>query len=109
MIDSAAWSCLPFLWSSSFKMPGGLHPPIDVIFSWTPNYIDPPNRGWGMVILVAGLLTFAYVVVAMRLWARFVLAKNAGLDDALIMFNMVRKMAEASLHSLLILVKIPLT
>ncbi|TLD37770.1 hypothetical protein E2P81_ATG03445 [Venturia nashicola] len=70
-------------------MPGGLHPPISVIATWTPNYVNPETRGWGIVVLVAVLLALTYVVVLLRLLARFVLAKNAGIDDALIIFNMV--------------------
>jgi hypothetical protein len=73
-------------------MPGGLHPPIAVILSWATkvNYIDPPTRGWSIVILVTVLLTCTYIVVGMRLWARLVVAKSGGIDDALIIFNMVR-------------------
>jgi hypothetical protein len=70
-------------------MPGGLHPPLSVILSWKPNYVDPVTRGPGMIVLVAVLLSLTYVVVALRLWARFRMAKNAGVDDALIIFNMV--------------------
>jgi hypothetical protein len=70
-------------------MPGGLHPPIEVILTWKPNYTKPETRGWGIVGLFTVLLLLTYVVVLMRLWARFRLAKNAGIDDALIIFNMV--------------------
>ena len=70
-------------------MPGGLHPPISVIATWRPNYVDPETRGWGIVALVTVLLSLTYLVVLLRLWARFILAKNAGIDDALIIFNMV--------------------
>jgi hypothetical protein len=71
-------------------MPGGLHPPISVLISWIPNYANPETKGWGLVILVIVLLALAYIVVAMRLIARFKLAKNPGIDDGLIIFNMVR-------------------
>lgn len=70
-------------------MPGGLHPPISVIETWRPNFVNPETRGWGIVVLVTLLLALTYIVVLLRLWARFVLAKNAGIDDALIIFNMV--------------------
>ena len=43
-----------------------------------------------MVILCTVLLTCTYIVVGMRLWARLVVAKSGGIDDALIIFNMVR-------------------
>ncbi|QDS77437.1 hypothetical protein FKW77_006708 [Venturia effusa] len=36
----------------------------------------------------AALLSTTYLVVCLRLWARFKLANNAGLDDLLIMFNL---------------------
>jgi hypothetical protein len=42
-----------------------------------------------MVILVTVLLTCTYIVVGMRLWARLVVARNGGIDDALIAFTMV--------------------
>jgi hypothetical protein len=70
-------------------MPGGIHPPFSVILSWKPNYVNPENRGWGVVILVSVLLILTYIVVCMRIWARFRLLKNSGIDDALIIFNMV--------------------
>lgn len=71
-------------------MPGGLHPPISVILTWKPNHVNPETRGWGIVVLVTVLLALTYIVVLLRLWARFVLARNAGVDDVLIIFNMVR-------------------
>jgi hypothetical protein len=70
-------------------MPGGLHPPISVVLSWQPNLIDPPTRSWALVITVAVLLALTYIVVGLRIWARFGIAKNWGIDDVLIMFNMV--------------------
>jgi hypothetical protein len=70
-------------------MPGGLHPPLATILQWSPNYVNPETRGIGIVILVVLLLALTYVVVLMRLWARLRMAKNAGVDDALIVFNMV--------------------
>ena len=70
-------------------MAGGLHPPISVILTWSPNYIDPERRNWLVVILATVLLVLCYIVVSLRIWARFFIAKNAGIDDALIIFNMV--------------------
>jgi hypothetical protein len=70
-------------------MPGGLHPPLSVLLSWTPNYVDPETRGSGIIVLVVVLLILSYILVSLRLWARFRLAKNAGIDDVLIIFNMV--------------------
>jgi hypothetical protein len=66
-------------------MPGGIHPPLEVIASWpTPNYTNPVTRGWDIVILDAILLAFAFVVLLARLWARLGLQHNAGLDDVFI-------------------------
>lgn len=70
-------------------MPGGLHPPLDVIATWTPNYKNPETHGQGVVILVIVLQVITWLVVFMRLWARFYLTKNRGIDDALIIFSMV--------------------
>ena len=70
-------------------MPGGLHPPLSVILSWVPNYVDPQSRGWAIVVLVAVLLSLTYIVVGLRLWARIGIRKSLGIDDVLIVFNMV--------------------
>jgi hypothetical protein len=66
-----------------------LHPPLSVVETWKPNFINPETGGTSVIVVVAVLLGLGYVVVALRLWARFVVAKNAGIDDALILFNMV--------------------
>jgi hypothetical protein len=70
-------------------MPGGLHAPLSVLLTWKPNYVNPETRGTGLIVLIAVLLAIAYVVVCMRLWARFFITKSAGIDDGLILFNMV--------------------
>ncbi|KAF1816740.1 hypothetical protein P152DRAFT_135994 [Eremomyces bilateralis CBS 781.70] len=71
-------------------MPGGVHPPISVAKSWPqPNYINPETRGWGLVILVVVLYFVTFLIFTARLWARLKIAKNAGLDDALISVAMV--------------------
>lgn len=41
------------------------------------------------MILICVLLALTYVVVGLRLWARLRIAKNPGIDDALIAFNMI--------------------
>lgn len=70
-------------------MPGGLRPPVEVIGSWTINYVNPVHGGQYVVITTAVLLGLSYLVVILRLWARFRIAKSAGVDDALIVVNMV--------------------
>jgi hypothetical protein len=71
-------------------MPGGLFPPIEVIGSWDINYTDPPRSGEGIIIMTAVLIGITWMVVGMRLYARFCLVKSAGIDDALIILAMVR-------------------
>lgn len=70
-------------------MPGGLHAPISVLLTWRPNYVDPEMRGMKFICFVAAMLSTTYFVVGLRLWARFRLGNNPGLDDLLIMFNLV--------------------
>lgn len=70
-------------------MPGGLHAPISVLLTWRPNYVNPEMRDMKFLCFVAALLSTTYFVVGLRLWARFKLANNPGLDDLLIMFNLV--------------------
>jgi hypothetical protein len=67
----------------------GLHPPVSVIATWSPNYTDPEIGGRYVIIVASVLLAFVYVVVALRVWARFHLAKNSGIDDYLIVTNLV--------------------
>jgi hypothetical protein len=70
-------------------MPGGLRPPIEVIAHWKFNYVNPEHGGRYVVITTAVMLGLTYLIVVMRLWARFRLAKSAGVDDALIVVGMV--------------------
>ena len=63
-------------------MPGGIHPPLSVIASWPkPNYVDPPTRGYGLVILCSILGFFSVLTVGLRLWTRATVTKNFGSDD----------------------------
>lgn len=73
-------------------MPGGIHPTLEVIASWPrPNYVNPERKGWGLVITTIVLFTLALFTVLARLWARFVLLRNPGLDDLVIVLAMVRQ------------------
>lgn len=74
-------------------MPGGLHAPISVLLTWRPNYLNPEMRDMKFLCFLAALLSMTYLVVGLRLWARFRLANNPGLDDLLILFNLVRWIA----------------
>jgi hypothetical protein len=70
-------------------MPGGTHPPLSVIMTWSPNYIDPETRGWGLIVLCIVLMVLVYIVVALRVYARFIMSRNAGIDDVLTVINLV--------------------
>jgi hypothetical protein len=66
-------------------MGGSKAPPISVILSWpTPNYVDPIKRGPGIYIFSSLFLTLATIVVLMRLYARIIIRRWFGLDDAFI-------------------------
>ena len=47
-----------------------LHPPLSVIATWTPNYIDPETRGPGIIVMAAILQAACYLTVFLRIWAR---------------------------------------
>lgn len=71
-------------------MPGGLHPPPEVIASWpAANHVDPIRRDWTLAILTIILFFLTLALVSARLWARFILQHNAGIDDAIIIIAMV--------------------
>lgn len=71
-------------------MGGGVDPPMEVVFSWPkPNYINPETRGNAVVILEGVLLALCYIIVALRVYTRAIQARNFGIDDALIVFNLV--------------------
>ncbi|TID20697.1 ATP-dependent bile acid permease [Venturia nashicola] len=66
------------------------HPPLSVIATWPFNFTNPPEtRGWGIIFLFVLLLVLSYIVVSLRIWARLRKSKNPGIDDALIVFNMI--------------------
>ncbi|RAR09048.1 integral membrane protein [Stemphylium lycopersici] len=69
---------------------GGLHPPSEVIYSWPrPNYVDPEERGWAAPIVLIIFLGITFLVYVARMWARFSISKNTGLDDILISLAML--------------------
>jgi len=71
-------------------MPGGFNPPQSVIASWPqPNYIDPETRGYALIICLGVFLFIALLALAARIWARFVLVRQAGLDDLIAIFAAV--------------------
>ncbi|KAF1844244.1 uncharacterized protein K460DRAFT_317563 [Cucurbitaria berberidis CBS 394.84] len=73
-----------------FTRDGGLHPPPEVLKSWpNPNHINPEERGWAAPIVLLVVLGITFLVYMARIWARLVVAKNAGLDDLLISIAML--------------------
>lgn len=73
-------------------MPGGFHPPAEVVASWPPpNYINPETKGKELLIVVIFFCILAILVVSLRLWTRLCVQGHAGLDDVLITLAMVGK------------------
>ncbi|EER26245.1 hypothetical protein D8B26_003399 [Coccidioides posadasii str. Silveira] len=66
-------------------MPGGFHPPKEVMLSWPPrNYVNPEQRGDGVVILTGVFGVLMLIVVGLRLWVRFRMQREPGVDDYII-------------------------
>ncbi|ETN40481.1 uncharacterized protein HMPREF1541_04758 [Cyphellophora europaea CBS 101466] len=64
-----------------------LRPPLEVVASWPkPNYIDPENRGPGLVYGAIVLATFGLLIVTARVYSRLWITKAFGIDDLLIVF-----------------------
>ncbi|PYH65352.1 uncharacterized protein BO88DRAFT_446217 [Aspergillus vadensis CBS 113365] len=57
-------------------------PPAEVLATWpTPNYVDPVTRGPAVNIVNIVLLSIAFIVTVLRLYARFKITCTPGLDD----------------------------
>lgn len=72
-------------------MAGGLHPPPELLAEWAAkaNYVNPDTRGNGIPAMEMILLAICIVVVALRIYTRTFVTKSFGIDDALIIFNLV--------------------
>ncbi|KAK7531182.1 hypothetical protein IWX46DRAFT_371515 [Phyllosticta citricarpa] len=71
-------------------MPGGLHPPLELYHAWqTDQFPHGERRDWSIVIIVTLFGVLAYATVAARLWARVMVNRNSGLDDALIVVALI--------------------
>jgi hypothetical protein len=78
------------LTSNYINMPGGLIPPLGVIASWPPaNLVNPEGRGTVTSIIAGVLSPITFFIVFARLWVRFVLQRNAGWDDWLMVAALV--------------------
>jgi hypothetical protein len=95
---SVSPSSLSFRSRALLTMPGGILPPLSVMGSWpTPNYTNPVQRGWGLVVVTTLLTVLSFSVVCARLWARIKL-RGVGIDDVIIIATMVRP-AMRAIHS----------
>ena len=76
--------------SGLFRRGGGLNTPPDVLIGWpAPNYTDPEERGWVAPIALFVVLGLTFLVFLLRIWARLIVLKNAGLDDLLMALAML--------------------
>ncbi|KAL6705108.1 hypothetical protein ACN47E_007367 [Coniothyrium glycines] len=67
-------------------MPGGLHPPIEVVLSWPkPNTENPERRPNTMNILAFVFGPITVCLLLARLWIRVFHQRNAGFDDWLML------------------------
>lgn len=68
----------------------GVLPPLEALAKWPQsNYDDPITRPKVVPALAGVLGTIMVVIVAARTWARFVVQRNGGLDDWIILLAMV--------------------
>ncbi|KAI8931084.1 hypothetical protein NX059_012095 [Plenodomus lindquistii] len=63
-------------------MPGGIHPPPEVIHSWPkPNYVNPETRPDTVLILACIMGPITVGMLLARLWVRIMIQKRPGWDD----------------------------
>ncbi|KAJ5941347.1 hypothetical protein N7516_001515 [Penicillium verrucosum] len=76
-------------------------PPPIIAESWpTPNYIDPPTRGHGVLIVNVVCLPLAFLIVSLRLYTRLWITCSAGVDDVLIVVGLIFAIAMAVITSI---------
>ncbi|KAJ5262970.1 hypothetical protein N7524_008275 [Penicillium chrysogenum] len=76
-------------------------PPAAIVNSWpTPNYIDPPTRGHGVLIVNIVCFSLALIVVSLRLYTRLRVTCSAGIDDVLIVIGLIFAIAMAVVTSI---------
>jgi hypothetical protein len=72
-----------------------------VVASWpAPNYIDPEERGPGIVYCAVILASIGMLVVAARIYSRIFITRAPGIDDLLIVFAMALGLALTVLVSI---------
>lgn len=71
-------------------MPGGFHPPKDVILEWPkPNYIDPETKGNELLVvtIISTILSVATIIT--RIWVRVGYQRQFGADDMMLVLCIV--------------------
>lgn len=72
------------------KLPGGFHPPPEIIAQWpAPNYENPEQRGKAVLAISIIFPLVCVIVVSLRLYTRMWIKKAPGLDDVLITLAVV--------------------
>ena len=68
-----------------------LNPPPEVLAEWSKlaNPENPPTQGNDVLVMEIVLTVVSVLVVALRIYVRVFLTKSYGLDDTLILVNMV--------------------
>lgn len=63
----------------------------EIVASWPPaNYVDPPSRGEGIIVIASAVFgSLATIATAMRVYTRFAITRTLGSDDILIVLAWV--------------------
>lgn len=65
-------------------------PPIDVLINWPrPNYINPVDRGPGLLIIETAFLGLALTCLCLRMYVRMFMIRQTWWDDWLMCAGMV--------------------
>lgn len=67
-------------------------PPPSEYLTWPkPNYNNPETKGASLLVVCITLIIIAFIVVLMRLYVRWHILHNVGVDDWLMVLSMVSK------------------
>ncbi|KAJ5833717.1 hypothetical protein N7474_002028 [Penicillium riverlandense] len=76
-------------------------PPMSVLETWpTPNYIDPPTRGHGVLVVNVVCISLAFLVVLLRIFTRLRITCSAGVDDVLVVIGLAFSVGMAVVTSI---------
>ncbi|CAL5871824.1 uncharacterized protein PFLUO_LOCUS6077 [Penicillium psychrofluorescens] len=76
-------------------------PPMAVMETWpTPNYIDPPTRGHGVLVVNVVCISLAFLVVLLRIFTRLRITCSAGVDDVLVVIGLAFSIGMAVVTSI---------